>query len=90
MAKKTPEAGAATPPEAGVVVALLVDHPLDGTAYKAGTPLQVDADTADALVNAGIADGNEAAVAYRVGELGLPVVVHVKPAPEAEVDEPAA
>ena len=55
-----------------------------------GTPLQVDAATAEALVNAGIADDKEAAVAYRVGELGLPVVVHVKPAPDAEVDEPAA
>lgn len=85
MAKKSADAAAQ-----GVVVALLVDHTLDGTTYKAGTPLQVDAATAEALVQAGIADGNEAAVAYRVGELGLPVFAHAKPAPEAEVDEPAA
>lgn len=70
----------AAPPAGGVVVRLLLDHPLDGITYPGNTPLQCAPALADALVAAGIADAAEAAVAYVTGELGLPVVVHQPPA----------
>jgi len=83
MAKSKPAAD-------GVVVRLLLDHPLDGIIYPGNTPLRCAPALADALVGAGIADANEAAVAYVVGELGLAVVDHQPPSAEPAADPATA
>lgn len=75
-------AKAKSPTAEKVVVALLMDHLIDGISYKAGTPLQCQRSLSDILISSGIADGNEAAVAHLVSE-GAPVFIHEPPEPEA-------
>lgn len=82
MAKTKPAAD-------GVVVRLLLDHPVDGITYPGNTPLRCAPALADSLVGAGVADANEAAVAYVIGELGLAIVDHQPPAAADPAADPA-
>ena len=57
-------------------IRLLVDHPIDGQNYRANVVVDLDAALAKQLVKDGVADDNDAAVAYALEQNGGAVAKH--------------